>query len=104
MKLPGLKKKVLEAILIESLEFWLDGTQIQTLLDLNGMPLEIRYEEEGLSAFTFSKLVRRYSGDMSPRSMLDELMRVGVVIETEPGWLKGFAARLRTTITRAGQF
>ncbi len=53
-----------------------------------GMPLEIRYEEEGLSAVTFSKLVRRYSGDMSPRSMLDELMRVGVVIETEPGWLK----------------
>jgi hypothetical protein len=53
-----------------------------------GMPLEIRYEEEGLSVFTFSKLVRRYSGDMSPRSMLDELMRVGVVLETEPGWLK----------------
>ena len=53
-----------------------------------GMPLEIRYEEEGLSAVTFSKLVRRYSGDMSPRSMLDELMRVGVVVETEPGWLK----------------
>ena len=53
-----------------------------------GMPLEIRYEEEALSAVTFSTLVRRYSGDMSPRSMLDELMRVGVVIETEPGWLK----------------
>jgi len=53
-----------------------------------GMPQEIRYEEEGLSTVTFSKLVRRYSGDMSPRSMLDELMRVGVVIETEPGWLK----------------
>jgi len=53
-----------------------------------GMPLEIRYEEEGLSAVTFSTLVKRYSGDMSTRSMLDELMRVGVVIETEPGWLK----------------
>ncbi len=53
-----------------------------------GMPLEVRYEEEGLSAVTFSTLVRRYSGDMSPRSMLDELIRVGVVIETEPGWLK----------------
>jgi len=53
-----------------------------------GMPLEVRYEEEGISAVTFSKLVKRYSGDMSPRSMLDELMRVGVVIETEPGWLK----------------
>jgi hypothetical protein len=53
-----------------------------------GMPLEIQYEEEGISTVTFSKLVRRYSGDMSPRSMLDELMRVGVVIETDPGWLK----------------
>ena len=53
-----------------------------------GMPLEIQYEEEVLTAVTFSKLVKRYSGDMSPRSMLDELMRVGVVIETEPGWLK----------------
>ena len=53
-----------------------------------GMPLEIRYDEEGISSANFSKLVRRYSGDMSPRSMLDELMRVGVVIETEPGWLK----------------
>lgn len=53
-----------------------------------GMPLEVRYEEGGISAVTFSTLVRRYSGDMSPRSMLDELMRVGAVVETEPGWLK----------------
>jgi hypothetical protein len=53
-----------------------------------GMPLEIRYEDGGLSTVTFSTLVRRYSGDMSPRSMLDELMRVGAVVETEPGWLK----------------
>ena len=53
-----------------------------------GMPLEVRYEDGGLSAVTFSTLVRRYSGDMSPRSMLDELMRVGAVVETEPGWLK----------------
>lgn len=53
-----------------------------------GMPLEVRYEEGGISAVNFSTLVRRYSGDMSPRSMLDELMRVGAVIETEPGWLK----------------
>jgi hypothetical protein len=53
-----------------------------------GMPLEIRYEEGGISAVTFSTLVRRYSGDMSPRSMLDELIRVGAVVETEPGWLK----------------
>jgi hypothetical protein len=53
-----------------------------------GMPLEIRYEEDRLSAVSFSTLVRRYSGDMSQRSMLDELVRVGAVVETEPGWLK----------------
>jgi hypothetical protein len=53
-----------------------------------GMPLEIRYEESEITDINFSILVRRYSGDMSPRSMLDELMRVGAVIETEPGWLK----------------
>jgi hypothetical protein len=53
-----------------------------------GMPLEIRYEDSGLNLVTFSTLVRRYSGDMSPRSMLDELVRVGAVVETEPGWLK----------------
>lgn len=53
-----------------------------------GMPLEVRYEDDGINSVTFSMLVRRYSGDMSPRSMLDELMRVGAVVETEPGWLK----------------
>jgi hypothetical protein len=53
-----------------------------------GMPLEVRYEDDGTNSATFSMLVRRYSGDMSPRSMLDELMRVGAVVETEPGWLK----------------
>jgi hypothetical protein len=53
-----------------------------------GMPLEVRYEDSGINVVTFSTLVRRYSGDMSPRSMLDELMRVGAVVETEPGWLK----------------
>lgn len=53
-----------------------------------GMPLEVKYEDSGSNTVTFTSLVRRYSGDMSPRSMLDELMRVGAVVETEPGWLK----------------
>lgn len=53
-----------------------------------GMPLEIRYEDSASNVVTFSNLVRRYSGDMSSRSMLDELIRVGAVVETEPGWLK----------------
>lgn len=33
----------------------------------------------------FSELVRRYSGDMTPRAVLEELMRVGVVATDEAG-------------------
>lgn len=51
-----------------------------------GMPLEIPFEaEKGLS---FTELVRRYSGDMSPRAMLDELLRVGAAREIDNGWLR----------------
>ncbi len=34
---------------------------------------------------TFADLVRRYSGDMPPRAMLDELLRVGAVEKLEDG-------------------
>ncbi len=48
-----------------------------------GMPLEVRYEEVALAGEpTFSDIGSSYSGDMSPRSMLDELMWVGAVRET----------------------
>lgn len=49
-----------------------------------GMPLEIPYEpsvDGGSPAFV--DLVRTYSGDMAPRPMLKELMRIGAVVETE---------------------
>ena len=47
-----------------------------------GLPLEVPYEaEEGVPSFV--ALVRRYSGDMSPRAMLDELLRGGSVIELD---------------------
>lgn len=36
-------------------------------------------------ARSFSELVRRYSGDIPPRAMLDELKRVGVVSEDDQG-------------------
>lgn len=51
-----------------------------------GMPLEIPYEAEGCGQTepSFVNLVRTYSGDQSPVQMLDELLRVGAVIETEP--------------------
>lgn len=53
-----------------------------------GMPLELQYEAENQDELTFSVLVRRHSGDMSPRSILDELVRVGAVTEVDGGWFR----------------
>ena len=39
-----------------------------------GMPLELPFESSVARSFT--DLVRRHSGDMAPRAMLDELLRV----------------------------
>lgn len=48
-----------------------------------GVPLEIPYETPGNEGPSFSELVRTYSGDMAPRPMLKELIRVGAVAELE---------------------
>ncbi len=53
-----------------------------------GMPLELQYETGKLNEPTFSVLVKRHSGDMSPRSILDELIRVGAVRETDADWFR----------------
>ena len=53
-----------------------------------GMPLELRYDSDMPEDVTFVKLVQRFSGDMTPRAMLDELVRVGAVIETDQNWFK----------------
>jgi len=51
-----------------------------------GLPLELEFESpKGLD---FSELIRRYSGDMAARAMLDELIRIGAIKETETGWYK----------------
>ncbi|MEK7322953.1 MAG: DUF6502 family protein [Pseudomonadota bacterium] len=42
---------------------------------------------DGVGA-TFEELVRRYSGDMTPRAVLDELVRVGVVEHMDDGRVK----------------
>jgi hypothetical protein len=60
-----------------------------------GMPLELPFESSTSTSFT--SLVRRHSGDMAPRAMLDELIRVGVVQQTASGALKVLA---RAYITR----
>lgn len=53
-----------------------------------GMPLELRYDAENSEDVTFVRLVQQYSGDMTPRAMLDELIRVGAVVETDQNWFK----------------
>lgn len=53
-----------------------------------GMPLEVRYDSDVPNDSTFVRLVQQYSGDMTPRAMLDELLRVGAVVETDLNWFK----------------
>jgi len=53
-----------------------------------GLPLELQYETNIPDEPTFTELVKRHSGDMSPRSILDELIRVGAVRETDTGWYR----------------
>ena len=51
-----------------------------------GLPLELLFESR--KGRDFMGLVRRYSGDMAARAMLDELLRINAVQETESGWYK----------------
>ncbi len=51
-----------------------------------GMPLEVPFEAS--SGPSFTELVRRYSGDMAPRAMLDEILRVGAAREIDTGWIR----------------
>jgi hypothetical protein len=52
-----------------------------------GMPLDLPFESGG-SVASFSSLVRKHSGDMASRAMLDELLRVGAVERTNVGAFK----------------
>jgi hypothetical protein len=52
-----------------------------------GLPLELQFENSENQP-DFTKLVQRYSGDMAARAMLDELLRIGAVQETERSWFK----------------
>ena len=56
--------------------------------DPNGEPLALVPDEGALS---FAELVRRYSGDVPPRAVLDELLRVGTVERGEDGRIRLFA-------------
>lgn len=73
-----------------------------------GLPLELQYETANPGEPTFTELVKRHSGDMSPRSILDELIRVGAARETDTGWYRVLrreyitAAQGRDTFERTG--
>ena len=51
-----------------------------------GLPMELPFESPGAPSFT--SLVREHSGDMAPRAMLDELMRVGAIEQMASGNFK----------------
>ena len=53
--------------------------------DEDGQPRTLPAESED---FSFAELVRRYSGDMPPRAVLDELLRVGTVERTGEGHVR----------------
>lgn len=46
-----------------------------------GLPMDVPYD--AADSRSFSELVRRYTGDMPARAMLDELFRIGVVKEID---------------------
>ena len=48
-----------------------------------GIPLELPYDNPDDGAPSFTELVRRYSGDMAPRQMLNQLLESGSVVETD---------------------
>jgi hypothetical protein len=52
-----------------------------------GVPKELPFDSAD-DPISFAALVRRHSGDMAPRAMLDELMRLGTVIQTSSGALR----------------
>lgn len=51
-----------------------------------GLPLDVPFEGPGDR--TFAELVRRYSDDLPAHTLLNELLRTGVVKETEDGRIK----------------
>mgnify|MGYP003578375823 CR=1 FL=1 len=60
-----------------------------------GLPLELPFESGTSTSFT--DLVKKHSGDMAPRAMLDEMIRVGLVQKTAAG---GFKVLARAYILR----
>lgn len=67
-----------------------------------GLPLELRFE--GSKGSDFVSLVQKFSGDMAARAMLDELLRIGAVQETERGWYKALTRTYLSKIDAPEEF
>ena len=70
-------------------------------LDREGRPRALAADGDG----SFATLVRRYSGDMPARAVLDELLRVGAVRQREDGGLEPLAGAYvpqRSTVDKLG--
>lgn len=52
-----------------------------------GLPIELRFEGSADSV-TFASLVKKHSGDMSPRAMLDELLRISAAEMLSSGHIR----------------
>jgi hypothetical protein len=50
-----------------------------------GLPLEVPFAGETMS---FEDLVRRFSGDVSARALLEELIRVGAAVQLDDGYVR----------------
>jgi hypothetical protein len=50
-----------------------------------GLPLEVPVEGDGIS---FEQLVAKYAGDVAPRALLEELVRVQAAHETDDGYVR----------------
>ena len=48
-----------------------------------GIPLELPYESTEAEEKSFVELVKRYSGDMAPRQMLNQLIEAGSVVDVD---------------------
>jgi len=100
--LTGLERRDVERIvqLKKALEEELEGSNLNRVVAIltgwhtdadytgpYGVPIEVQLSDS--SGVDFTELSRRHAGDKaSPKSLLEEMVRAGVAVETERGWFK----------------
>ena len=64
-----------------------------------GIPLDLPYDSSDVETPSFTELVRRYSGDMAPRQMLNQLLESGAVVENDGTYKAVKRAYLHSQLT-----